>query len=144
MATTCGDEGTPLTRVVRATQVDNCFSNRNELVTAVQRYIVEEDYKNDDECNVGKIYGWPMNLWCVSKITNMPAVFINTFTFNGDISGWDVSGVTNMAFMFAIANTFNGDLSSWDVSRVTNTRSMFSNADSLNRNLSPWDTSSVC
>jgi len=49
-------------------------------------------------------YGWPINSWCVSKITDMSNLFDSKDTFNEDISDWDVSKVTNMRGMFFFAS----------------------------------------
>ncbi|KAL7523714.1 hypothetical protein ACHAXR_000302, partial [Thalassiosira sp. AJA248-18] len=38
-----------------------CFNDRDELRSAVERYIEDEDCANNSECQVGQTYGWPMN-----------------------------------------------------------------------------------
>ena len=46
------------------------FINRTELITAIDQYI-EQDCSHISTCDVGEKYGWPMNSWCVSRITEM-------------------------------------------------------------------------
>ena len=64
-------------------------------------------------CVIGQKYGWPMNTWCVSKITDMYMsditdmwlVFNGASTFNEDLSSWNTSSVTDMGLMFSGAST---------------------------------------
>ena len=79
----------------------------------------------------------------LSRVTDMSKMFINIYSFNGDLSDWDVSGVTDMSYMFAVGGSFNSDLSDWDVSNVTDMSGMFLGARSFNGDLSDWDVSSV-
>ena len=83
-----------------------------------------------------------LSTWDVSSITNMHRMF-SVSAFNGNISSWDVSSVTDMSWMFSGALFFNGNISSWDVSSVTDMRNMFENAESFNGDLSTWDVSNV-
>mmetsp|Transcript_14573 Transcript_14573/g.26315 ORF Transcript_14573/g.26315 Transcript_14573/m.26315 type:complete len:374 (-) Transcript_14573:173-1294(-) len=126
-----------------AAAANPCFANRNELKGAVDRYIDEEDCANNNECDVGKTYGWPINSWCVSEVTDISRLFQWKGTFNEDISDWDISQVTNMNMMFSHADSFNCDLSSWNVSNVTDMGSMFSGAYAFDGDLSSWDVTSV-
>ena len=80
------------------------------LYNAVRDY-VEQDCANNNNCEVGQRYGWPMNSWCVGNVTDMSYLFYEIDTFNEDISGWDTSNVRDMYGMFANATSFNGDLS---------------------------------
>ncbi|KAL7528807.1 hypothetical protein ACHAXR_002647 [Thalassiosira sp. AJA248-18] len=126
-----------------------CFNDRDELRSAVERYIEDEDCANNSECQVGQEYGWPMNSWCTSKVTDMSTLFYKYpmtdrwAAFNEDISSWDTSSVTNMSHMFNYASSFNKDISSWDTSSVTDMSYMFTDASSFNQDISSWDTSSV-
>ncbi|NME70896.1 BspA family leucine-rich repeat surface protein [Flammeovirga aprica] len=79
----------------------------------------------------------------LSSVENMPGMFYEASSFNGDLSGWDVSSVVSMAGMFERAASFNGDISNWDVSSVTSMSWMFSEATSFNGDLSLWNVSSV-
>ncbi len=65
--------------------------------------------------------------WDTSNIINMHSMFINTSSFNQDISSWSTSNVTNMQNMFANAIAFNQDLSGWNVENVNTTFSFFLN-----------------
>ena len=89
------------------------------LYHAVRDY-VSQDCANNKNCAVGQTYGWPMNSWCVGKVTDMSELFYfyEMDTFNEDISGWNTSSVTTMLGMFAGATSFNGDLSSWKISQA--------------------------
>ena len=51
-------------------------------------------------------YGWPINSWCVGKITDMSNLFQNR-KFNEDIGQWDVSNVGDMGNMFAYASSYD-------------------------------------
>ncbi|KAL7440302.1 hypothetical protein ACHAXH_006188, partial [Discostella pseudostelligera] len=143
-------QGDDIIDVESTPQIDNvpikrdvCFTTRDKLVSAIERYLTTEDCPNNRNCDVGTEYGWPMETWCVSNIQDMSYLFSGQSGFTEDISGWDVSSVTNMSYMFYNAYTFNVDLSSWDVSSVTDIREMFYNATAFNGNLSSWDVSSV-
>ena len=119
-----------------------CFLDRDELKTAVDEYIAEDCAANST-CTVGKAYGWPMNGWCVSNVTDMSELFLEAEEFNSDLSAWDVSRVTDMNDMFRDARAFNCSLSEWDGSRVTDMSGMFWDARSFDGNLSAWDVSRV-
>jgi len=81
--------------------------------------------------------------WNTGNVTNMRLMFIDSTSFNQDISSWDTSNVTNMQAMFFNSSSFNQDISSWDTSNVTNMRAMFRNADSFNEDISSWGTGNV-
>ena len=72
-----------------------CFEDTQELYGAIRAYLAD-----GSECSTEvTTYGTPIGTWCVSKITDMAAVFENK-KFNEDISEWDVSNVSNMLVMF--------------------------------------------
>ena len=112
------------------------------LYNAVRDY-VSQDCANNNNCAVAQTYGWPMNSWCVGKVTDMSSLFNRMSMFNEDISGWNTSSVINMYLLFAGATSFNGNLSSWNTSSVINMRHMFYRATSFNGDLSAWDISNV-
>ena len=116
-----------------------CFADRAELKTAVDQY-VSQNCANNSNCNVGQIYGYPMNSWCVGSVTNMYQLFLGMDTFNEDISAWDVSNVVNMMGMFRFASSFNGDLSSWDTLSLQGMNSMFDGATAFESDLSGKST----
>lgn len=119
-----------------------CFLDREELKTAVDKYIAE-DCADNSTCAVGEAYGWPMNAWCVSNVTDMSDMFLEAEEFNEDISGWDVSRVTDMNGMFREARAFEGNVSEWNVSQVTDMSGMFWDARAFNGDVSAWDISRV-
>ncbi|KAL7504907.1 hypothetical protein ACHAXN_002432 [Cyclotella atomus] len=100
-----------------------CFQNKSELEVAIQLYI-EEDCTANKACEAGKTYGWPIGIWCVSRVKDMSGLFQNAPDFNEDL-WWDTSSVTTMKRMFQGAKSFNQDLSDWDVSSVTDMSYMF-------------------
>jgi surface protein len=119
-----------------------CFLSEIDLRNAIYKY-AEQDCSNNNDCEVGKKYGWPMNSWCVSNVRDMGGLFVGPNTFNEDISAWDVSSVTSMNHMFQNAAAFNCDLSRWNVSSVTDMEEMFDFAVAFNGDISTWDVSSV-
>lgn len=82
-----------------------------------------------------------IELWNVSNVKNMCAMFAWLVEFNQDIGAWDVSNVTDMSYMFSHSD-FNQDISSWDVSKVTNMSNMFSDS-SFDQDISSWNVSNV-
>ena len=86
-------------------------------------------------------YG-PIELWDVSKVTEMECIFAGKDAFNKDIGNWDVSNVTLMDDMFSDSN-FNKDIGRWDVSKVTSMTGMFDDAIIFNQDIGRWDVSHV-
>lgn len=80
---------------------------------------------------------------CTSGLANMSGLFMNSSTFNGDISHWDTSDATEMTSLFANASSFNQDLSNWDVSQVTNMSNLFYNAVEFDQPLNSWNVGNV-
>ena len=81
--------------------------------------------------------------WDTSRVTSMYQMFDSSHEFNSDISNWNTSRVTNMIYMFYGAGAFNQNIGSWNTSKVTNMTSMFSNAVKFNININNWNTSNV-
>ena len=123
------------------------FATRDKLKGAVDTYVSSGCNEGADVnyfCqDITSKYGWPMNSWCVDKVTDMSDLFNEMETFNDDISSWDVSQVQDMRGMFYGASKFNQDLSSWDVSQVQSMNAMFNSAFSFNQDLSLWNVSQV-
>ena len=129
-------------QVTRMATSNQSFLSKDELKGAVDNYVTQ-DCANLPDCDVGQIYGWPMNAWCVSNVTDMSWLFYSMPYFNENISSWDVSNVVNMDYMFYYAQAFNDDLSGWDVSNVVNMYYMFCYAQAFNGDLSGWNVSNV-
>src|SRR6056300_76088 len=111
------EEDAPAASSVGLSSTGNqCFATRNELKAAVDVY-VKSDCNEGASANVcpdiTSKYGWPMNSWCVGKVTDMSSLFYEMSTFNEDISSWDVSQVQDMSYMFYDASLFNQNLCSW-------------------------------
>ena len=175
----CSPTNQPTSQPTNEAERKLCFETNDRLKSAVDEYIGQDCYQscyyntfdcsNYNDCNVARQYGWPINSWCVSEVTdmsdlfsvtdtsfngdisnwdtsnvlNMDRMFSGATSFNGDISNWDTSSVLSMAYMFKSAASFNGDISNWDVSSVSSTRAMFFKATAFNGDISNWDTSSV-
>jgi len=116
---------------------NKCFDNKEQLKGAIISYIGQDCAENEN-CDMARLYGHPMNSWCVGQITDMSELFSEMYIFNEDISAWDVSSVTNMRNMFYRNYLFNGDLSGWDISSVMNMKGMFLHATRFNQDLCAW------
>ena len=121
-----------------------------ELYHAVDEYMQLQMEATMNEALLTFRYGYPMNQWDVSHITNFTSVFDGQrnpqlpYYFNEDLSLWDVSNATNMFRMFANLNIYTGaGLDHWNVHQVTNMRSMFHDAFVLEANLSHWQVGQV-
>ena len=86
------------------------------------------------------LFNADISSWNVSSVTTFYGTFRNT-TFDQDISGWDVSSGTQFAFMFAYS-TFNQDISGWNI-QPTDLRWMFLGASNFDQDLGGWDISQV-
>jgi len=124
---------------------NTCFDKNDtyELKTAVRAYI-DQDCAQNENCDTARLYGYPMNSWCVGQITDMSYLFNIMPSFNEDISESNVSSVTDMVGMFASASAFNGDLSALDVSSVTDMYEMFYDATAFNKDLCAWSDKFPC
>jgi surface protein len=125
--------------------MNQCFPDKNTLGLAIEAYINQGCSTNSASCTVGQRWGWPIGTWCTTLITDMSDLFrwMNSTTFNEDISGWDVSSVKDMTGMFFGASAFNQVISAWDVSSVTGMGAMFYQTNAFNQDISRWDVSSV-
>ena len=74
----------------------------------------------------------PVELWDVSKVTDMSGLFKDYTSFNADISGWVVVQVKDMSYMFEGAKNFDVDISGWDVRSVRYMFGMFKGAERFN------------
>ncbi|NAS14467.1 BspA family leucine-rich repeat surface protein [Poritiphilus flavus] len=81
--------------------------------------------------------------WNTANVTNMGAVFLDAYAFNGDVASWNTANVTIMTSMFSNAKVFNQDISSWNTAKVTGMGYMFGGAYVFDRDISTWDISSV-
>ena len=103
--------------------------------------------------NVRALYGYEINTWDVSQVTDMSNAFsgydndneveTDGITFNEPLNCWDMSSVTNTAFMFFTAVAFNQPIGNWNMSSVTTTVRMFDDANVFNQPIGDWDMSSV-
>lgn len=116
------------------------FHTTRELKKTIRKYV---RYQWEDAEMFAVTYGFPMNNWDVSHLTDLSYVFSNRSTFNEDIRSWNVANVTNMRGIFWDAKSFNQDISSWDVSQVTNMGFAFSGATSFHQDISSWNVRRV-
>ena len=77
-----------------------------------------------------------------THMTDMFNLFLNTTTFNQDISSWDTSKVRNMIGLLRNNNSFNKPLNDWNTSSVIYMDRMFEQSG-YNQPIGSWDTSSV-
>lgn len=109
-----------------------------------------------------------MNLWDMSNVVNLNAMFYRASSFNVDIGDWNLANaeditemfryassfnqdignwrfpkVTSLAWTFNYATNFNGNIGDWDVSNITGMVYTFEHAKSFNQDISNWDTSNV-
>ena len=83
------------------------FPHKDTLKAAVRSYITEGCAVNSD-CAIGKIWGYPMNIWNVGEITDFSQLFNGNPSFPVEDPG------------DAKMQTFNENIVSWDTSRVCN------------------------
>ena len=95
----------------------------------------------DDKLKIVADYG-PVELWDVSRITDMTRLFVNMHDLNIDLKLWDVSSVESMERMFSFCINFNRDLP-WDTRSLRNAHGMFTHCYVFNGNISNWNTSNV-
>jgi Mycoplasma protein of unknown function, DUF285 len=121
-----------------------CFSNRMDLLAAVDEYLLD----NRANTFLAQTYGWPIGTWCVSQVKSFHAIFSAyrnsaASTFNEDLSNWDVSNATSTQNMFE-GSAIDQDFSAWNTSAIKSMNSMFSHTPAFEgKGLSKWDTSSV-
>jgi len=119
-----------------------CFVSTTELYDAVSTYL--EDSSSSSA--VAQTYGWPINSWCVSQISDFSKVFSDPAArfFDESLNQWDLSAAVDTTSMFAGAASFRGDgLSEWNVSSVRQMGYMFARASAFQADLSRWDVRSV-
>ncbi|KAG7357648.1 lipoprotein [Nitzschia inconspicua] len=92
----------------------------------------------DDMETIACTYGFPIDSWNVSQVTDMSELFRERPDFDRYIGSWNTSNVTNMYRMFYHARTFNQDIGRWDVSNVTSMSEMFYWAYRFNRDIGQW------
>lgn len=85
----------------------------------------------------------PIELWDVSRVTNMRELFHGFGYFNHDISNWDVSNVTDMGYLFSGLSEFNQPIGKWNVTKVRDMEYMFDGASAFNQPLNNWNVSGV-
>ena len=106
-------------------------------------------------------FNQPIDIWDVSRITNMRLMFGCTANanvggigadFNQPINAWDVRVVQNFeGFMGHLSNpgisqnthAFNQPLNQWNTSAAANMTRMFALARSFNQDISAWNTANV-
>ena len=121
----------------------NCFNTRDDLLSAVDDYLIDPSNSNS---SVARAYGWPIGVWCVSRVESFDEVFSATRnplaeTFDESLAGWDTSRARSLFNMFKGAIEFNQDVSSWETGNVTDFSGVFSGALAFNSGLSRWNVS---
>lgn len=122
----------------------SCFKSKAELQAAVGVYARSSPAGTASVSEAAKLYGYPMNTWCVYAVTDFTGVFmpLNSLDplarFNEDVSGWDMSNAVTLDSMFEGAIAFNQDLSGWNLTSVQSTVRMFFGSISFDQNLCAW------
>ena len=121
------------------------FRSNEELKDAVAQYCESLETPRNVELAewVARQYGWVMNDWNVSQVSDFSCLFRGQTNFNEFIGDWDMSNATDLSEMFRDATTFHQDLSRWNLSNVESMKMMFLNAESFHQDLGTWDTSKV-
>lgn len=118
-----------------------CFTSNTELRNAVLEY-VQPGVSKDPNSDVAIKYGYPIDQWCVSSITDFSKIFVppeeGGTLFDDSISNWDVSNGTVFTSMFEGAFAFDQDISKWNVSNAISMDRMFYGAYAFNQNLCDW------
>jgi len=144
------------------------FESAQELRDAVALYVNQDTYN----AQLASKYGWPMNAWNVSLVSDFSDLFAHKTTFDSSeqLSGWDMSSATNLDRMFYQctgcnppnigtrwntervtsmmgtfwhATNFNQPLTNWNTARVVDMSRIFCHAASFDQDLSQWQTFSV-
>jgi len=112
------------------------------LKAAVRDYVTQECAPRNGTCFVAQQWGFPMNEWDVSQVTDMSGLFSDSQglfeDFNENLICWDTGSVTDMSFMFFEAREFNQPLSHWNVEQVKDMALMFKDAQSFDQDISNW------
>jgi surface protein len=116
------------------------FQSKQELKDAITKYCRYEAASMEE---IAGTYGYPMDNWDVSEMTDMSYLFEDMDSFNEYIGSWDVSNVTNMRKMFHKATAFNQAIGNWDTSNATDMSYMFLAATAFNQKIGSWVTSNV-
>ncbi|KAJ1459963.1 hypothetical protein M885DRAFT_560207, partial [Pelagophyceae sp. CCMP2097] len=104
---------------------------RGNIEQAVLDWFTDEGLATDT-------YG-AIEVWDITKVTDLHQLFFRSTTFNRDIDAWDTSAVTTMQGMFRAATEFDQDLSSWNTALVEDIQSMFRAAAKFDQDLG-WCT----
>jgi len=91
-----------------------CFESNNELRLAIEDYLSEPANRRD-RTDAAKLYGYPIDTWCVNSLEDFSYAFWNAQDFNEPIGSWSTSNAVTMEKMFMSCTDFNQDISSWDV-----------------------------
>lgn len=80
------------------------FQSNKELKEAVEKYCQNDPLEVDQ---LACTYGYPIDKWNVSQVTDFSYVFFCHRHFNESISAWDTSNATTLQYMFSHATSFN-------------------------------------
>ena len=119
-----------------------CFETSDELRQAVNRY----EGMNKFDSKLAAQFGWPIGRWCVSNVEDFSNLFSSARHhryFNEPLDLWDMSRATNVSGMFQNCHWFNQPLSSWKLRNVKTMSRMFAAARSFNQPIGTWQVDSV-
>ena len=118
----------------------NTFSENEELRAAILLAAVAGD---DEDADVFREYGYPMDEWDVSRVTSFQFAF---FQYDGpdfDISGWDTSKAKSFEGTFSETHFDPGKIKSWRTGSATTMKNMFANNPTFDQNIANFDTKKV-
>jgi hypothetical protein len=123
-----------------------CFGSSAELKAAIGGYVASASASPAAALlsDAAQLYGYPINTWCVSAITDFTGAFrprnnLDPLAmFNENVAGWDMSHAVVLDSMFEGAIAFNQDLSSWNLTAVQSMTRMFFGSISFNQDLCAW------
>ena len=127
-------------QVICETHCGRCFETKTELQAALRAYLADP---TNHTSHVAQTYGWPIQYWCTSLITDFSHLFVDAVHFNEPLDYWDVSSATTVQGMFRNATHFNQPLSYWDVANVRDMSMFLANATAFNQPLNHLDVSNV-
>jgi surface protein len=129
----------------RWSTMQDMFRNANMMnVTATDLPDLSDVRDMSGMFNYCKSLTGPPNIgqWDVSQVTNMSGMFLNTLSFNQDLSNWDTEHVINMSSMFARAGAFNQSLGNWSLHEQVDMSNMLDNSaidcENYNQTLQQW------
>ena len=71
-----------------------CFENDTQLRQEVASFLADPVAYSESEN--AAIYGFPIQNWCVERVTNFSYLFANQQVFNSDLTFWNIASATDL------------------------------------------------